>query len=83
MRAERRAACEGSDLSLWFPEPGPARAQLVREAQAICRKCDVRRACLDYALKAGPNGGPIHEGVWGGRDFSQAWQRATLEELNA
>ena len=63
-RAERwsRAACSTADPDLFFPisSSGPA-AHQAKRAKAICARCEIRRACLDYAL----NSGPI-QGVWGG-----------------
>jgi WhiB family transcriptional regulator, redox-sensing transcriptional regulator len=57
-----RAACSTSDPDLFFPlsSAGPALRQ-VRLAKAICARCEIRQACLDYALDSGP----IH-GIWGG-----------------
>ena len=63
-RAERwsRAACSTADPELFFPisSAGPA-VQQVKRAKAICARCEIRRACLDYAIDAGPI-----QGVWGG-----------------
>lgn len=33
------------------------------EAKAVCRRCPVRRECLDYAME-----NEIVDGVWGGTD---------------
>jgi WhiB family transcriptional regulator, redox-sensing transcriptional regulator len=57
-----RAACSTSDPELFFPiaPSGPALSQ-VRQAKAICARCEIQQACFEYALAAGP----IH-GVWGG-----------------
>jgi len=56
----RRAACRNSDTSLFFPtrDTPPAAASI---AQAICATCEVREACLQYALDAGET-----IGIWGG-----------------
>ena len=63
-RAERwsRAACSTADPDLFFPisSSGPAVHQAKR-AKAICARCEIRQACLDYAIDAGPV-----QGVWGG-----------------
>ena len=63
-RAERwsRAACSTADPELFFPisSSGPAVHQAKR-AKAICARCEIRQACLDYAIDAGPI-----QGVWGG-----------------
>jgi WhiB family redox-sensing transcriptional regulator len=47
------AACRGMDTKLFFPERGEQAAT----AKAICRRCPVRRECLDVAQV---------NGVWGG-----------------
>ncbi|MER5495113.1 WhiB family transcriptional regulator [Streptomyces sp. LE64] len=52
-----RALCAQTGAEFFFPEPGSS----VREAKRICRMCDLREACLRYAL--------THDerfGVWGG-----------------
>ncbi len=51
------ALCAQVDPELFFPEKGGS----TRDAKQLCRACDVREACLEYALE--------HEqryGVWGG-----------------
>lgn len=51
------AACKGVDPELFFPERGDD----TRPAKAICRGCDVRFECLEFALA-----GAEKFGVWGG-----------------
>lgn len=53
-----RAACIGIDPELFFPERGES----LREAKRVCYGCEVREACLDYALEMGEK-----FGVWGGQ----------------
>lgn len=57
-----RAACLTEDPELFFPigNTGPALMQIT-EAKKVCRRCDVREACLQWALDAGQD-----HGVWGG-----------------
>jgi WhiB family transcriptional regulator, redox-sensing transcriptional regulator len=57
-----RAACRTTDPELYFPiaSAGPG-ARQVSEAKAICARCEIQQACLDYALDAGHI-----QGVWGG-----------------
>jgi len=57
------AACRGSDELFFHPhgEREPARSERERAAQALCRRCPVRRECADHALEMGE---PY--GVWGG-----------------
>jgi WhiB family transcriptional regulator, redox-sensing transcriptional regulator len=55
------AACARPGVSpdIFFPPSGPTHARL--EAVEVCRGCDVREACLDYALA-----NHIDDGIWGG-----------------
>lgn len=51
------ALCAETDAEAFFPEKGGS----TREAKKVCRSCEVRAACLEYALE--------HEerfGIWGG-----------------
>jgi WhiB family redox-sensing transcriptional regulator len=55
------ALCAQVDPELWFP----AKGQPPTEAKKICRRCDVRADCLEYALTH--EGGEWNVfGVWGG-----------------
>ena len=53
----RWAACRDLEPAKFFPSDGRG----VEEAQAVCRECPARAACLEYALAA-----RIEHGVWGG-----------------
>lgn len=58
-----RAVCKDEDPELFFPlntDSGAGLAQL-REAQAVCKRCDVRGECLSWAMETGQDAG-----VWGG-----------------
>jgi WhiB family redox-sensing transcriptional regulator len=74
------AACRATDPELFFPvgTTGKALAQIQR-AKAICAQCDVRSACLDYALDTNQDAG-----IWGGlseeerRSIRRARRRANL-----
>ncbi|MEU2762965.1 WhiB family transcriptional regulator [Streptomyces sp. NPDC007094] len=61
------AACLDEDPDLFFPigTTGPAIAQ-AEEAKAVCRRCPVMEACLDWALESGQD-----HGVWGGTDENE------------
>jgi len=51
------ALCAETDPEAFFPEKGGS----TREAKRVCRSCDVRAECLEYALE--------HDerfGIWGG-----------------
>ncbi|MFJ5787895.1 WhiB family transcriptional regulator [Streptomyces hydrogenans] len=56
------AVCREEDPELFFPvgNTGPALLQ-IEEAKAVCRRCPVMEACLQWALEFGQD-----EGVWGG-----------------
>jgi WhiB family redox-sensing transcriptional regulator len=53
----RSARCRSADPEVFFPTDGVG----VEFARAICAKCPVRRACLEFALDH-----RIGHGVWGG-----------------
>ena len=71
-----RAACVGQDPELFFPTgtTGPALLQ-IEEAKQVCRRCDVREKCLDWALQAGQD-----HGVWGGMSEDE---RRALKRRNS
>ncbi len=51
------ANCLGVNPDLFFPERGAS----TREAKAVCRGCEVRHDCLEYALAHSEK-----FGIWGG-----------------
>ncbi len=54
---QESALCAQTGPEFFFPEPGSS----TREAKRLCGACDMRAACLEYALS--------HDerfGVWGG-----------------
>jgi WhiB family redox-sensing transcriptional regulator len=56
------ASCRSVDPDLFFPigTTGVALDQ-IEQAKAVCRACDVRAACLEFALATNQE-----SGVWGG-----------------
>ena len=72
---QERAACRGDDSAYFFaPSYFERRSEKnAREAvaKAICARCQVRRACLDYALRVRED-----HGVWGG--LNEMERRAVL-----
>ena len=52
-----RGACAEMEPSFFFPSDGVG----VTRARKICAECQVRPACLEYALEH-----RIEHGVWGG-----------------
>jgi WhiB family transcriptional regulator, redox-sensing transcriptional regulator len=54
---QERANCLGVDPDLFFPERGAS----TREAKEVCRGCEVRVDCLEYALANSEK-----FGIWGG-----------------
>lgn len=47
------ANCKGMDPELFFPERGDS----TREAKQVCRGCEVRHDCLEFALESGEKHG--------------------------
>lgn len=56
-----RAACRDMDPDMFFPigTTGPALDQ-IETAKGICRVCEVREECLEYALMTNQEAG-----IWG------------------
>ncbi|MFK4145003.1 WhiB family transcriptional regulator [Streptomyces sp. NPDC004065] len=54
---QTQALCAQTGADFFFPEPGSS----VREAKRICAMCEMRPACLEYALA-----NDERFGVWGG-----------------
>lgn len=52
-----RALCAQTDPEAFFPEKGGS----TREAKKVCRGCEVRAECLEYALERDER-----FGIWGG-----------------
>lgn len=53
----KRAACQGVDPDLFFPERGAS----VVEAKKVCDSCPIQKECLEYALAVNEK-----HGIWGG-----------------
>jgi len=51
------AACRGVDPEIFYPTS----EEEASAAKSVCAQCDVREACLEFAL-----GSREREGVWGG-----------------
>jgi hypothetical protein len=65
----KNGACVGQEVEKWFPKLNPyenSREELrigrinMKEALRICSSCDVKEACLNYALSW------ERHGIWGG-----------------
>jgi WhiB family redox-sensing transcriptional regulator len=54
---QEKALCAQTDPEAFFPEKGGS----TREAKRICQGCEVRDACLEYALS-----NDERFGIWGG-----------------
>jgi WhiB family transcriptional regulator, redox-sensing transcriptional regulator len=64
-----QALCAQTDPEAFFPDKGGS----TREAKRVCRSCEVRAECLEYALE--------HDerfGIWGG--FSERERRRLKRE---
>ena len=73
-RWQDAALCAQVDLDLFFPEKGGS----TRPAKRVCRACEVRIECLEYAVE--------HEditaaGIWGG--MSERERRVIKRQLRA
>jgi WhiB family redox-sensing transcriptional regulator len=69
--------CLGVDPDLFFPERGAS----TREAKEVCRGCEVREDCLEYALQNGEK-----FGIWGGmseRERRRIRRQRALERQTA
>lgn len=66
-----RALCREVGGDFWYPEFGDTGIN----AKRICRRCEVRSECLEYALA---NDEP--EGIWGGKT---ARERVALKKGRA
>lgn len=60
----REAACAGVDPTLFYPDGNNPHA--TREGLAVCARCPVREACLEWALRNGER-----HGTWGGKSENQ------------
>jgi WhiB family redox-sensing transcriptional regulator len=60
------ALCAQVDCEIFFP----AKGQPTTDAKRICRKCEVRQQCLEYALE-----NDIRYGVFGGLSVKQRGKR--------
>jgi WhiB family redox-sensing transcriptional regulator len=71
------ARCKEMDPDLFFPvgTTGPALLQ-IEAAKAVCRQCDVRQECLQYALDSNQE-----YGIWGG--LTEEERRYMRRELTA
>lgn len=58
------AACQESDVNVFFPEAEEAR-QPLPAGVLICRTCPVKVACFEYAVR-----NRIKNGIWGGVVFN-------------
>jgi len=62
---QHNAACKGDDASLFYPplrfEAKDVRFTRERRAKSMCATCEVRTACLGYALRTSEP-----HGIWGG-----------------
>ncbi len=45
--------CSGMDTKWWYPGFGAKKAEqlLAKQAIATCKKCPIRKSCLDYSIR--------------------------------
>ncbi|MEW2048629.1 WhiB family transcriptional regulator [Streptomyces sp. NBC_00377] len=71
------AECRHEDPDLFFPigTSGPALLQ-AEQAKAVCRRCPVQEACLEWAMETDQT-----LGVWGGTNENE--RRALKRRIRA
>ena len=58
------AACRDANADLFFPTGSTGTAvDQIDTARAVCRRCPVQQACLQFALETNQEAG-----IWGGKD---------------
>ena len=67
---QERALCAQTDPEAFFPEKGGS----TREAKRVCRSCEVRGECLEFALE-----NDERFGIWGG--LSERERRRVKREV--
>jgi WhiB family redox-sensing transcriptional regulator len=69
---QKKAACRGADSDIFFLDRGGSS----RKARAMCARCPVKDACLDFALK-----NDLSQGIFGGMTPRQrgSYKRETKE----
>lgn len=70
------AACRGVDISLFYPDSRSMRYKPKIRALEFCKKCEVIRGCLDYALRFEPLG------IWGGTNEVEREVLRRQEKIN-
>jgi WhiB family redox-sensing transcriptional regulator len=64
---QESAACRDADTELFFPVGSSGKAVTeIRQAKALCTRCQVQPSCLAYALATGQE-----FGIWGGYDENE------------
>lgn len=58
-----RAACREVDPELFFPVSASVSSSYAKQ---ICKRCDMRQECLDYAIDTGQQ-----FGIWGGENAEE------------
>jgi len=69
-----KAACKGSDPTLFFTDSVVAR----EVAKSVCADCPVCSDCLEWALAVG-----IKEGIWGGKSSRERKKLRRAQALDA
>ena len=75
MTWRNRAACLDESYEIFFPIGNASSALQIEKAKAVCRRCEVAEACLNWAMEYGQDAG-----VWGGLSEEE---RHALRRRNA
>lgn len=67
------ASCGGIPVDMFFPPPN---ANVLPEVKRLCRSCEVRSQCLNFAIEYGE-----WHGVWGGLTTKQRRHEADRRRL--
>jgi WhiB family redox-sensing transcriptional regulator len=59
-----QALCAETDPDVFYPEKG--QNDMMRAARTLCRLCNVRQACLEYAIEHNER-----LGIWGNTTFAE------------
>ena len=65
----------------WFPHSGQSNGPAERRAKAICRRCEIQRECLAWALLPRPGHLFDLSGIWGGATVKERMQMKKRQRM--